>query len=88
MYTRYKKYLQDKLFEQIKGEELTAEDCFDMVKKWLEKELGEEVLYKCVRVSREFEACKRKPDEKVEEYLDRFERCYGRVKASGSAKIH
>ena len=31
---RYKKYLQDKLFEQIKGVDLTSEEGFD-------KELGE-----------------------------------------------
>ena len=30
--------------------------------------------------------CTRKPNEKVEEYLDKF-KCYGRVKSSGSAKI-
>ena len=50
--TRYKKYLQEKLFEQIKGKELTAEDGFDKVKKWLEKELGEEALYKCESMER------------------------------------
>ena len=70
--TKYKKYLQDKLFEQIKGDKLTAEGGFDKVKEWLEKESGEEILYKCVRVWREFKACKQKPDEKVEEYQDRF----------------
>ena len=63
--TRYKKDLQDKLFEQIKGEELKVEE-------WLKKELGEEDLYKCMRVWREFETCKLKPDKKVEEYIDRF----------------
>ena len=85
---RNKKYLQDKLFEQIKGNELTSEEGIDKVKEWLQKELGGKVLYKCVRVWREFEARKQKPDEKAEEYLDRFERCFGRVKAScGSAKI-
>ena len=48
----------------------------------LEKVLGEEDLYNGVRVWSEFEACKRKPDEKVEEYIDKFERCYERVAAS------
>ena len=42
--TKYKKNLQDKLFEQIKGEELMNEGKFEKVKTWLEKELGEEML--------------------------------------------
>ena len=58
------------------------------MKEWLQKKLGKEVLYKCVRLWREFEVCKRKPDEKEEDNLDRFKRYYGRVKAScGTAKI-
>ena len=51
----------------IKIEELTKVGGLKIVEDWLEKELGEEEFYKCMRVWGEFEACKRKPDEKVEE---------------------
>ena len=33
-------------------------------------------MYKCVKVWREFESCKRETDENVEEYMDRFEKYY------------
>ena len=65
--SRYKKDLQDKFYEQVDSDKLVTKDGLEMVKSWLKKELGEEDLYKCVRVWTKFEACKRKPDKKVEE---------------------
>ena len=76
--------MQDKFFEQVDGIKLVTEEGLDLVKDFLKKELGEEDLYKCVRVWNEFEDCKQKPGEVIEEFLDRFERCYKLVSTSSS----
>ena len=56
----FKKDLQDKLFEQNIREDLTKVGGLEIVVNWLKKDLGEDNLYKCVRVWSEFEACKQK----------------------------
>ena len=81
---RYKKDLQDKFYEQVDSSQLITEEGLEIVKTWLKKELGEEDLYKCVRVWEELEECKQKASETIEEFLDRFERCYKMVTASSS----
>ena len=63
---------------------MITEEGLEIVKTWLKKELGEEDLYKCVRVWEELEECKQKASETIEEFLDRFERCYKMVTASSS----
>ena len=49
--------------------------CPEIVENGLKKEY--------MRVWSEFKACERKRDEKVEEYLDRFKRCYVKIALSG-----
>ena len=72
---RYKKDLQDKFFEQVDGDKLVTTEGINLVKTFLKKELGEEDLYKIVRVWNEFEDCQRKGKD-INEFLDNFERCY------------
>ena len=81
---KYKKDLQNKFFEQVDGDKLVTDEGLDLVKAFLKKELGEEDLYKCVRVWNELEDCKQGSEEGIEEYLDRFERCYNMVKSSSA----
>ena len=81
---RYKKDLQDKFYEQVDSSKLITNEGLEIVKTWLKKELGEEDLYKCVRVWEELEECKQKASETIEEFLDRFERCYKMVTASSA----
>ena len=69
---RYKRDLQDKFYEQVDSAQLITEEGLEIVKTWLKKELGEEDLYKCVRVWEELEECKRKASETIEEFLDRY----------------
>ena len=52
---RYKKDLQDKFYEQVDSSKLIKDEGLEIVKTWLKKELGEEDLYKCVRVWEELE---------------------------------
>ena len=58
------------------------------MKTFLKKELGEADLYKRVRVWNVLDECKQKPEESIDEFLDRFDRCYQLVTASSlSANI-
>ena len=46
----------------------------ELVKAFLQKELGETDLHKSMRVWNELEECKQKPGESIDEFLDRLER--------------
>ena len=82
---RYKKDLQDKFFEQVDGTKLVTEERLQLVKTFLQKELGEADLYKSVKVWDELEECKRRPGEAIDDFIDRFERCYMMVTANSSS---
>ena len=75
---RFKKDLQDKLLEQVDWKDLTKARCLEIVVNWLDRELEEDKMYKCVRSWREFEACK---------YLDRFQYCCEGVTLSSKTAI-
>ena len=81
---KYKKDLQDKFFEQVDGTKLVTKEGLALVKAFLKKELGEEDLYKSVRVWNELEDCKQKSGEIIEDFLSRFERCYTMVTANST----
>ena len=82
---RYKKDLQDKFFEQVDGTKLVTEERLQLVKTFLQKELGEADLYKSVKVWDELEECKQRPREAIDDFIDRFERCYMMVTANSSS---
>ena len=75
---KFKKDLQDKFYEQVDGDKLVTKEGVELVKTFLKKELGEEDLYKMVRVWNELENCQRSV-KTIDEFIDSFERCYTSV---------
>ena len=82
--SKLKKDLKDKFFESVDIVELAKEGGLKLVKEFLERELGEDLLEKQVRTWDLFEDCTR-GSKHIEEFLSDFDRAY--KKAASAAKI-
>ena len=56
--------------------EMTGSTSLKLVKKFLEKELGEKVLNKTISKWDDFEDWKRGPGEDIQTFVDRFDKAY------------
>ena len=82
--SKLKKDLKDKFFESVDIVELAKEGGLQLVKEFLERELGEDDLEKQVRTWDSFEDCTRGSKD-IEEFLSDFDRAY--KKAASASKI-
>ena len=82
--SKLKKDLKDKFFESVNVIDLAKEGGLELVKGFLEKELGEDDLEKQVRTWDSFEDCTRGTKD-IEDFLSDYDRAY--KKAAAAAKI-
>ena len=68
IYARYKRDLSDKFYEPAKSVVLATEKYVGLVRKWVDKDLSDEDLFKCKRMCEEFEKCKAIYNGQAEEY--------------------
>ena len=73
--SKLKKDLKDKFFESVDIVELAKEGGLQLVKEFLERELGEDDLEKQVRTWDSFEDCTRGSKD-IEEFLSDYDRAY------------
>ena len=83
---KYGKGLQDKFFEQVDTDELVKETGLQLVKDFLQKELGETDLNKTIRRWDEFENFVG-GDKGIEEFVSDFESYNNLITASTTALI-
>ena len=82
--SKLKKDLKDKFFESVNVIDLAKEGGLELVKEFLEKELGEDDLEKQVRTWDSFEDCTRGTKD-IEDFLSDYDRTH--KKAAAAAKI-
>ena len=79
--SKFKRGLVDKFMEKHTVAEMTGSTGLELVKKFLEKELGEKVLNKTIAKWDEFEDCKRGSGEDIQAFVDRFDKAYTGLRA-------
>ena len=84
--SKLKKDLKDKFFENVVISDLAKAGGLQLVKDFLDKELGEDDLEKKVRTSDEFEDCTRGSKE-IEDFVSEFDRHYQKAKNASKIKI-
>ena len=85
--SKFKRGLADKFLEKHTVVEMTGNDGLNLVKAFLEKELGEKVLNKTIGKWDEFEDCKRGGGEDIQTFVDRFDRAYTSLRAVCGARL-
>ena len=84
--SKLKKDLKDKFFESVDIAVLATEDGLDLVRQFLDKELGEDDLEKQVRTWDEFEDCSR-GTKNIDEFMSDFDRAYRKAAAASKVVI-
>ena len=79
--SKFKRGLADKFMEKHTVAEMTGSTGLELVKKFLEKELGEKVLNKTIARWDDFEDCKRGSGVDIQAFVDRFDKAYTGLRA-------
>ena len=85
--SKFKNRLAEKFLNKHFVEQMTGEEGLVLVKRFLEKELGEKELHKIISKWDIFEDCNRSPGKEIHTFVDRFDKTYEAVKSVCDAVI-
>ena len=81
------KWDQEQGFDALGETQLQGEEGYTRFMSFLEKEFGEDEIYDVFNKFEEFESCRKKPDQSMQQYISTFELLYHQVKNKGFPEL-
>ena len=79
--------IRNKVFDALGEQLLKGEEGFSKLMTFLEKEFGEDEIYDVFNKFEEFESCRKKSDQSMQQYISTFELKYTQVKNKGFPEL-
>ena len=79
--------IRNKVFDSLGEQKLKGKDGYQEFMKFLEKEFGEDEIYDVFNKFEEFESCRKKQSQSMQQYLSAFELLYTQVKNKGFPEL-
>ena len=79
--------IRNKVFDALEETKLAGKNGHDEFMKFLEKEFGEDEIYDVFNKFEDFENCRKKPDQTMQQYISTFELLYNQVKNKGFPEL-
>ena len=79
--------IRNKVFDALGETLLQGEEGYTRFMTFLEKEFGEDEIYDVFNKFEEFESCRKKPDQSMQQYISTFELMYTQVKNKGFPEL-
>ena len=79
--------IRNKVFDCLGEERLKGKEGYQEFMKFLEKEFGEDEIYDVFNKFEEFESCRKKPSQSMQQYISAFELMYTQVKNKGFPEL-